>query len=236
MIIKRRKNEEKLFSEFLCEKNFAIIDSKDNLLNFEVLSRAPLEIMKSLEMYKYLGGKWVYHWAIVKIVNNLAIYAINSGISPQTLLIGCEDNRNLVSRVLGSNREKKITESFGLPDDFINLVRDKMLTETKNNSNTSSSEPAYNSWFKSKSCSISNNDFKMYIKYIALSLSGQIDPNSHYSIWDRDVQSDIKKLSIDYNYINRNLDSVSRIIARCIFNIRGELTEVCTRFNNLITL
>ena len=235
MLIKRKNVEER--DEFLLnEKNFSIINSKDDLMNFEILSRVPLEIMKVLEMYDYQGGKWVHHWAIVKVVNNLAVYAIKSGIPTQVLLIACENDRTLVSKVLGSNRNTLILDICGLPDNFIELVRDKMLTETKNNSNTTTSEPAYSSWFKANKCQVSNDDFKMYIKYLALSLSGQIDPYSHYSIWDREVQLDLKKLSVNYNYINKDTGDISKIIARCIFNITGKLTESCTKFNNLVIL
>ncbi len=50
------------------EKDFARVDKLSDLSSFDIITRAPLEIIKAIEMMQCEGGNNVGHWIFDKVV------------------------------------------------------------------------------------------------------------------------------------------------------------------------
>lgn len=214
------------------QKEFSKIDNKDDLIEFDILSRVPLEIMKTIEMWRFNRGSYVTHWCLEKIVDDTIKPSLKI-ITPVTLLIGCEKDKTSIFAVLGVNRGKKILNQFSTPEDFIEAVKRKLLTEKKNNSYKIDSFAAYSKWFNQNGFKTTTEDLLFYYKYIALCLSGQLDPYIVDSPWDE--YNEIFRLKVNYaQFVSKDLKIIKSIIAKCMINICGRPEKDCDIENYLL--
>ena len=153
-------------------------------------------------------------------------------VTPAMLLIGCEKDKVLISSNLGVNRAEKLLKQFSAPEEFIEAVKKKLLTEKKNNSYRFDDSAAYSMWFDHHGFKTSIEDLLFYYKYIALCLTGQIDPYTIDCPWND--YNDILRIRVNYNQsVSKNLARIKSIIAKCMLNICGDPEKDCDIKNYL---
>lgn len=172
--------------------------------------RACLEIMKCLEMFQSgaLG-----HWIVDKI-EKLPIKEANKSfnISPVSLLSPAIENRRggqLLNIFRNSNLLNKFSEDFPNPESYVSFIKTELLTETRNG------EPKYKNHFDRFGFKYSIEEYCDFYKYIALCLSGQLDPRVDEFDWN--IEKVIRPMKVNYTSCS-NL-GISNILAQCIYNI-----------------
>ena len=154
---------------------------------------------------------------------------ISIGISPQTAFIGVESDEKTFYKVLGTNVADKVKEIYPDPLNFVDYVIYILLNRTK--SDDPSLPPKYfDKRFKStdpKSLYYTNKDYLIIFKYIALCLSGQLDPFSVSSYFDKNVYQKIVNTKVNYGVIKyRTHKDLVRVISEAIKTIYGYYPEL----------
>lgn len=211
------------------EFSFYTIDSVFNV----AVPRVCLEIMKCIEMYE-IGN--THHWIVDKAVNKTMKEVKVEGTTPQLLLsLGFEvlnsENENLVKAVKNFNTITKYQSLYKSPIDFIQSIKKKMLTETDDG------EAKYKSWFDNNPIQYSDEEYIDFYKYIALCLSGQLNPDVDDFDWN--IEKVLKRTKVDYSLDTKFSDKEKqRLIAKCVTNIVHRLYPTMkpgdSRFNSLL--
>ena len=203
------------------QKDFARITKYSDILNDAELSYiVPTEFINAIEMYDLEGGKYVNHWIIEKIVNNLFSIGTKFGIYPQQFLAASfEDNLNSLEKVFGTNSVNKFRKRFQTPEIFIETIKRDILSSSKR----SIVEPKYDKIFRNRNPKFiyTNEEYIKIFKFLALCLSGQV-PEAD---WDRYWEIGNKYVSIldvNYNTVHNTSDSyICKIISTVFRGITG---------------
>ena len=194
MIILR--NNEKLFSDRSTEI-IQIIKSGHTYVK---------EIMKSIELY-WDDPKDVSHW-----IDKAGGYIFNDTVNKtyvklQYCFINSLSDKEIISLV-GNDSLSKIRVIYKNPEEFIQAVKEEILTENGGK---------YKTWIKSyNDFKITNKEYINILKYISLCFSGYINPNEWYdNTW---ISLNIPKSS----KINiTNVNQLKDLIHLCVKNILG---------------
>lgn len=211
------------------QKDFSKFDTLDKVFN-TAIPRICLEIMKCIEMYE---TEDVSHWVkdkIVKTINEVTV----EDLTPQTLLcLGFDklSNKDLVGAISNSNITTRFYSLYKSPEDFIKTIKDRLLTETKKG------EPKYKDWFDNNPIQYSDEEYIDFYKYIALCLSGQLDPDIDAFDWN--IEKILKRTKVDYGLVNNvSVKEKQVLFAKCITNIvhrlHPTLKSRSTEFNRLL--
>lgn len=210
MIIRR-----KLIS--LVDKLFAINrgNSIDNLYN--LTKGATMEIIKLIEFRKLCGeGKVMNHWLDVVSGILMRIHKNNSPVKFYMGFIGTLDDRSIIN-LLSYGELEKIRSEYSTPEDFIQVVKNKLKLQTNKGSEK------YADWIKSNGgFLVSNEDYVSYFKFITLSLAGDIDPTSinfdeSWKIFS--VSGDVVSDNPKNRNIIPNKESIKELLKICINKI-----------------
>jgi len=185
------KSVQKLFS--------GITDRASYIENEKIFERTPLEIMKLLEMHSYNNGALINHWSgkPLRILES----AQDFYTFPELLSIFIAKSFDDLHKIIGSNEIEILKERYGTPDGLIDHIRHRMITEK---SPVSLGEPKYlTMWFATHKPSVSNDDFRYTMKFLALISTGQIDMDLFPEFWDREFTSTVSRTKINYNYTRR---------------------------------
>lgn len=209
------------------QKEFSKFDTLDKIFQ-TAIPRVCLELMKCIEMYE---TRDVFHWSIEKVISQ-TIEEIKIDVTPQTLLcLGFENlnNKNLINSIGNINTINKFHNLYGSPEDFVRYIKNKLLTETKNG------EAKYKSWFDEKPIQYSDEEYIDFYKYIALCLSGQLDPDVDDFDWN--IEKVLKRTKVDYSIVVPK-EELPKILAKSITNIVHRLYPTMrsgdSRFNSLL--
>lgn len=171
--------------------------------------RICIEIMKCVEMFE-VGS--LTHWLKDKVYGQSIKESYSSfQISPVTLLSpAIEDRKQGQLNRLYNNRNyyKDFINDFSTPLDYINYIKTEVLTETR------SGEPKYRKYFDTHEFKYTLNEYMDIYKYIALCLSGQLNPLVDDFDWN--IEKRIRPMKVNYTI---SLNSPIDIIATCIYNI-----------------
>ena len=190
-------------------KYYSSVSNKSSLITREsVLKRVPLEMMKCLEMYeKPTLGHWITK-AGALLEESIKFYP------PQVvfMLSAVKDFQELRG-VIGLNEIKILTSEYKSPDDFIDDVRDKMLTEKG-----LGGRPKYENHFKRYGIRVNNDSFKYFMKFTALCLSGQLSIETCDDFWAADIQKlvDTTKVDLTTFYI-RKKDLIYKVVSSALY-------------------
>lgn len=186
-----------------------------------IMTISPLNIMKSLEMWTLTnshGKSYVPHWIEEMVFDEVLEKLIKKGIPPQKAFAIFEPERTLRS-VFGSNlAEEYIISDYPNPEDVYQLIETRLLTEVKKG--TDSSDPKYKQWFKNNPIKMSTEEYIQFFKYIALCLSGQLNPEVDTDLWSLSRKISTTKVNYDIIKYNAKKDIV-KIIINCIKNFYG---------------
>lgn len=188
---------------------------RENLLTFgeEVL----LNIMKVIEMYHdFNDGQHTKHW-IKKIANNLILIQRERLSACSFYLIIDLDSPN---SFLGQNIIKDLKESYG--KHIIKNYISELFLSVGSNLETGK-EPKYSHLYSGSRLKEFRerikNEYPIYYKYIALCISGQLDPS--IIIWEN--CDFIINTKIDYksNIKYSNINEIENLLIECFKNICG---------------
>lgn len=201
-----------LFKEIT--KLFSSIKDKSSYIKREdVFLRFPLELMKLLEMNTYNNGALINHWAnkpLKTLYLSQNYYTLSEALS-----MFCVKDFNELRNVIGSNEINLLKKQYNTPDELINYVRYRML-----NDKSPSGEPKYvKMWFASHEPKVTNEDFRLIMKFIILCFTGQLDKESFSSFWDKSFIKSLHTTKVKYNS-SRKL-SIPEILATIICAISG---------------
>ena len=176
-----------------------------------------LNVMKLIEMYfltdSISGKNYHAHWLDMTVSS---ISNHNKFIYPQQFFVWIED-KNTIEKVLGKNNANILFEKFANdPNEFLSMIQYHMLNDTNSIDNSTAK---YKDWFSKNPIQYSNKEYLLFYKYIALCLSGQLNPDMD-DINNSSCQSKIRATKINYNtnrYSNKNL--IIDIIYKCIKRI-----------------
>ncbi len=189
------------------EFSFSTLDSVFST----AIPRICLEIMKCVEMYE---TEDTFHWVrdkIVKTINEVTV----EDLTPQTLLcLGFDklNNKDLVNAIGNSNITARFYNLYRSPKDFIRMIKDRLLTEAKKG------EPKYRFWFDINPVKYLDEEYINFYKYIALCLSGQLNPDVDDFDWN--IEKVLKSFDIDYSLVNNLSNREKQVLfAKCITNI-----------------
>lgn len=217
MIIKRRKNEEEFLLE---EKLFADVNCKEDLIDNGYFITIPLEVIKTIEMPELDNGHYLIHW-IVDMPYNIFKFAAKYNVSPQLFFYGVlEDNLNGLGKYLGQNNIEKFIAKYNWSDsdNFIAYLLKLLIYGDPNNKITDPEQAKYSAWFRGNSMIYGPSDYKAIFKFIALSLSGQIEPLA-FDFWQESNQ--LRNIKVNYGIIKyRNREDFARILSQCIYVIQ----------------
>lgn len=191
--------------------------------NEKYFENGPLNFIKAMEMWDLDNSKHVIHWLCEMVVKNTIVHIQETfpSFTPQMAFIGVEDDYRLRSKVLGANNNYKYVESYDNPQGFCESILERMLTEPHHGTN----EPKYETWFKFHPIKDPQKRAKEYnkaLKYVALCLSGQLDPE--VDGFEESTRK-IFTLKVDYYRINDwsyDYKSISDRVILCIKNILGK--------------
>lgn len=195
-----------------------------------------LNIIKAVEMWDLEEGKYVDHWIKQMSVRLVMLKLIKYlDMSPQTALIGIEDNSNILRTILGTHEADYLISTYKSSKDFIDYVIYKLLNMTKQDDPNLPPKYFY-SRFGSKDPNnlyYTSSDYIVFLKYVALCISGQLDPINY----DRDYYQSINKIqriNVDWGKMLFKSPEVLRdVIVKCIENFRGiGLPKKVTYLNN----
>ena len=202
------------------EKDFARVDKLSDLSSFDIITRGPLEIMKAIEMMEY-DGLDIFHWVGEKFVST-AFQTFTDKLNKTiqlSLSLAIEDDYTVLNRYLGTNQINNFIREFKDWNGFIEQIKNKMLTETKNG------EAKYANWFNNNPVKYKNKDYRDIYKFIALALSGQIDFDTYSDYWNNYTK--IKHYKVDYNVMNPLFMNRSERKVNCNFIMANILSGIC---------
>ena len=171
--------------------------------------RACLEIMKCIEMFE-VGA--LNHWIKDKIYGQSIKDATLFRISPAILLspaIEDRDNGQLGRLFNNINYYNLFKEDFCSAEDYIEYIKVEVLTETKNG------EYKYRKHFEIHGFKYTVEEYLDIYKYIALCLSGQLDPRVDEFDWS--IEQKIRPMRVNYRL--SSVLSPLDLISTCIYNI-----------------
>ena len=208
------------------EFSFSTLDEVFNT----VIPRVCLELMKCIEMYEF-GS--THHWVVDKIVNQ-TIEKVELDLTPQILLsLGFENfnNRDLRDAVGNVNILSRVCGIYKSPIGFIQSIKTRLLTEKEKGMKK------YKSWFDNNPIQYSDEEYIDFYKYIALCLSGQLNPDVDDFDWN--IEKVLKRTKVDYSLDAKFSDKEKqRLIAKCVTNIVHRLYPTIksgdSRFNSLL--
>lgn len=190
----------------------------------KMFTKAPLNIMKAIEMLELDHGAYVKHWIHEMTVDESLFRLLNeANLPPQIGFIGIEPNINVKCKVIGTNLYYSDVEPY-YPDpiSYVNFIKNRLLTEVKRGQDKASSSPKYKRWFDDHSIERGDIDYVMIFKYIALCLSGQLDPAVD-DFYDNNTVRILRTTSIDFYRknprIGKSAKNLTNIILDCIKNI-----------------
>lgn len=208
----------------------------------EFITQGPLNVMKSIEMWSLLdedGRSYVSHWIGDMVNKELLNKFVKKRISPQLMFCFFEENPDVISNAIGSNNFDTyvIKKGFGYGKNFVKNVKTRLLTEIKRGVDPSEGAK-YESWFKDNPIITSDKDYAIRFKYIALCLSGQMDPNQD-DISDSNCYRRILTTDVDYDTSlpksKLSHKFLTETIVKCIENINmwlpEEVTEGLKKYN-----
>ena len=207
----------KIFTDFL-EKVFAL-NSKQLFLEHSEL--VLLNLIKLFELHDLNGGVHVNHW-INKANNSLLILYKNSD-SYQSFysLLDSKHRREFI----GLNEEKDLIEKAGGSRDYEVLLGYTVREFLSTGSSIETGQDAkyghlyVSSIRKNRLFKLTKSKYPVYIKYIALCLSGQMCPDD----WWSEV-GNIPKMEIDYSIrYTTTKDKSKEIITQCLEHIISDL-------------
>ncbi len=209
MIRFKEGNIEKLFSLVEEQKEFSVIDkfiSGGYGTDFILCS---LDILKLIELYDKDGGIHIKHW--LDMSSKVLVVLSGSNISPQTAFVWLEDNP---INIIGTNSAKDFLNNFQNSEGFLNYLKNRLVTDVKNG------EIKYN--FKPSEFKYGEDIYKYLsiYKYIALCISGQLEPNEpgEFDIMIND--SSFKEMKVNYKmHKRRSKESLINILHKCIKDI-----------------
>ena len=185
---------------------------------YGIMTIVPLNIMKSVEMWSLLrpdGRSYIPHWIEDWVYSEVMEKLIKKKYSPQVSLAIFEEETKLRDIFGSNNADNYILSEFNSPNDLIEFVRRRLYTETKKGADIK--DPKYKSWFIKNPSQISTLEYKKLFKYIALCLSGQLNPeiDSDFSRLTKRINS----MSVNYSIIKyTSKNDIFRIIVLCIKN------------------
>ena len=190
----------------------------------KMFTKAPLNIMKAIEMLELDQGAYVKHWIHEMTVDESLFRLIEEANLPaQVGFIGIEPNVNIKCKVVGTNLYYSDIEPY-YPDpiSYVKFVKNRVLTEVKRGQDKISSSPKYKRWFDDHPIEKSDLDYVMIYKYIAMSISGQLDPMVD-DFFDNNTIRALKTASIDFDRknprIGKSVKNLTNIIIDCIKSI-----------------
>lgn len=199
---------EKYFS--LTSQEFLVKHSRLGILN----------MLKCIELFGLDNGKWINHW--VNKVTNCALLLQRKEGNSQSIysILDLQFNRNPISSV---ERDKLISEASG--DSSIDILLGCILKDflTVGENKETGQEANYGHLYKNKykldklrkNCC---NSYPIFMKYVALCLSGQLTPESWWV-----ERGEIPKIQVNYNLkTNYSNDEIKSIISACVLNYCGE--------------
>lgn len=183
--------------------------------------RAMLEIMKIIEMYSHpVLYENTTHW-IDKIVEAMSKLISRGVFTPQSVfsVIDWEGGESVV----GINSMTKIKSGYSSPESFIeDYVVKQLLTESRGG------VVKYSSAISSRAdISWDMKDYITIYRYIALCITGQVNPDVVDNIYTKQNREKIMKTEIDYekslftSASNYEINKLKKLIAKCIVNIVG---------------
>ncbi len=204
----------------LSQKEFTRIYKSSDILNDASLSMLPAkEFIKAVEMFDVENGKYVQHWLIKMFVSEFFVKGLRYNFFPQEFLAGSFESPERLVKVFGSNSTSEFLEKYQTPIDFIDRIKEDILTDTHHGED----EPKYESIFKSRNpkFNYSSEDYSKMLKFLALCLSGQVpeaDWDRYWEVGERYV----KRLEVNYNTLpNRSKSYLCKVIAKVFRSITG---------------
>lgn len=210
------------------------LDSAESLVAPEITLRICVEIIKTTEMIDSKSGENTIHWISEKLWDNIFSVAIekwkggNKNINYLYTLFPFEIDRDYYFNKRGYSRnlDKLIRTLNNNGDDAFDIIikaKKKVLTESKSRSDKSKYYEIFDRRSINEKFRFDNNSYLHLFKYIALSLSDQIDPkitNLH------DSQVYQKRVDYDSDYLSRlSLSQAkkefNKRVATCIYNFSG---------------
>ncbi len=205
----------------LCEeqKEFAEVNSISDLMHkgkdYFLYYQPCLNIMKLIEMYyMHLETKIDDrdHWLQMSIKNIINAYKVN--INPLIFFVWVENDSKVLNKVYGTLIYNEFVERFKNSQGFINNLREHVLYDER------TGIKKYKWWFDKYGFIFTDKDYLSIYKYIALCISGQLNPNIDTF---NDSVSLINKTKINYSKnIITNESLLSDIIIKCIKSILGD--------------
>lgn len=195
------------------QKEFARLNNISDVLDTATV-RCCLEVMKCIEMFE-VGG--LRHWIGDKAVNQTisGLEDVDDNLRPQIVFClaiepNLSKNKSLCESIGNYNIITKYSKS---PIDFINLIKNRLLTETK------SGEAKYSTWFKENPIKYTSEEYVDFYKYISLCLSGQLNPEVDEFDWN--IERVLRRYFVNYQIpaIKLSAKDCQQIIAICINNI-----------------
>lgn len=212
----------KLFrNKFIVEqqKEFAEINNKADIIRNNYFVRFPLNLMKTLEMYDAVNSLDLKHW-LIDMPYKMIDLSIKQGISPQLLLYGVvEDKITDLGKYLGQNNLNEFISIYNWSgsSDFINYLLKLLVYGDSNNDLVSLQDSKYSSWFATRSLIYEDKDYKNIFKYIALCLSGQLNPELD-DFWSE--YGKLGRVKVDYGIIKYRVEKdIRNILIKSVFRI-----------------
>ena len=200
------------------QKEFAITSINELMNNgggseFDLPS---LDLLKLIEMYKYDNGKHVEHW--LGLISDTALEISKANISPQILFCWIENDKNILSKVLGQNHAINFRDKYSNSYEFLFHLQDRLLNDEEQ-----SSKKYYNRFKGSRKNFIFEDDHDRYLncfKYIALCISGQLVPNEPGDFDNMINDSRFRNMKINYKINKRyTKENLMNIIDKCVKDI-----------------
>ena len=206
------KFKERLLDVF--EKLFGLPSAAELFERRDVLERTSLECMKLMEMHALDDRADVKH-RTDKIVANLDY--VGKYYSPQVIFAipTARSFKDLVGQ-LGANGVRRLEEDYGTPKKFIEAIRVRMLTEAKNE------EPKYKRWFDIHGIQVSNSEFIMFMRTLALRFSGQLSEVDCDDYWDNSTRTQVIKSQISFVRTKAiSLDNMKKLVREVLSGYSG---------------
>ena len=152
------------------------------------------------------------HWLQMSIKNIINAYKVN--INPLIFFVWVENDSKVLNKVYGTLIYNEFVERFKNSQGFINNLREHVLYDER------TGIKKYKWWFDKYGFIFTDKDYLSIYKYIALCISGQLNPDIDTF---NDSVSLINKTKINYSKnIITNESLLSDIIIKCIKSILGD--------------
>ncbi len=190
------------------------------LINDTKYLRVPLELIKCLELGPSESLHNFRHWLKDKVVTENLNAAAEKNITPQSLLVGCDsyvDNFSNLNSYFGVNACTSFFSKFKTPEDFIQAVINKLMTESRQGRG----EPKYDSWFKTHSLRFVDIYVPLF-RYLSLCLSGQIPEADYSEFWNKGPRYLKTKVEYDLEVGQYSVPYLCNIVARVLYGVEYE--------------